>query len=494
MRFSSSLQALRRFIPRGRFGRSVAVLAGGTALGQIIVVLASPILTRLYGPDDFGVMAVYVSLLGIFSVVASLRYQLAIPLPREDGEAANVLTLSLAIVLLVSLSTGFVVWLFGGRIAEWVNAPALRPHLWLLPLGVGMVGTYQIFSYWAMRKRAFNQIARTKIFQGLGSVLTQLGLGFLGLGPIGLLLGQVVGQTAGTTALATLAWKRDGEDLRRVHASELRRMAIRYKRFPLFSSWSAVLNALSVQVPTLMLSLFFGSAITGLYALSYRVMSLPMQFVGHSVAQVFLPTAVEAQRSGSIATTTEAIFKSLVQIAAPTLLLFALAAPELFAIVFGQKWLEAGIYTQWLAPWMFLLFVSAPLSMLPSVMEKQVQEASFHGVLLLSRVGALSIGGLLNSERVAVGAFAGVSTLCWFIYVLWAVRLSGNKIRRVLAIVFREALAILPLALPVVLAKMLTDRDLYVLGATGLSSVFVLLRWAKKLRSRGGDEAEETGS
>ena len=461
------------------------MLAGGTALGQTITVLASPILTRLYSPDDFGVMAVYVSLLGIFSVIASLRYQLAIPLPEKDEEAANLLALSLAIVLLISLLMGLVVWLLSNQIVSWVNAPALRPYLWLLPVGIGMVGTYQVFNYWAVRKRAFSRIARTKINQALGLVFTQFGLGLLKVGPIGLLTGQIVGQAAGTTTLVALAWKRDRKAFREIRAGGLSRMAIRYKRFPLFSFWAGILNTLSVQVPTLILSFFFGSTITGLYALSHRVMSFPVQFVGQSIAQVFFPTAVEANRKGSIARTTEAIFKRLVLIGTAPLLLIGLAAPELFAIIFGKEWREAGIYAQWLTPWMLIVFVSSPLSMLPSVMEKQGQEALFHALLLSSRVSALYIGGFLNSERVAIASFAGVSALCWLGFMMWNMRLSGNKVVHVLGIVFREVIAVVPVLLPVIIAKLFANRALYVLGATGLSSALVAYRLVSKFRSGG---------
>lgn len=454
-------------------------------MGQVITVLASPILTRLYGPDDFGVMAVYVSLLSIFSVIASLRYQLAIPLPEEDGEAVNLLALSLGIMLLMGLLVGLGSWLLTDQIIGWVNAPALRPYLWLLPIGIGVVGTYQVFNYWAVRKQAFGRIARTKINQGLGSVLTQISLGLVKLGPIGLLLGQIVGQAAGITTLAAQAWKQDGKALKALSPAAICRLAIRYRRFPLFSSWSGVLNALSVQLSTLLLSSFFGSGITGLFALSQRAATLPLQLVGQSIGQVFYPAAVEANRKGSIAATAEAFFKRLVLIGVPGFLLMGLVAPELFAIIFGEDWREAGIYMQWLTLWLFLVFISSPLSLLPSVMEKQSQEAIFHGLLLSSRLAALFIGGKLNSARVAIALFAGVSALCWFGFMLWNMKLSGNKVSHALEIVFHEAIAVVPLVLPLVFAKVFADRDLYVLGGAGLSGVLVSYRLVSKLRSGG---------
>jgi O-antigen/teichoic acid export membrane protein len=211
-------------------------------------------------------------------------------------------------------------------------------------------------------------------------------------------------------------------------------------------------------------------------------MALPMQFVGQAVSQVFFPSAVEAHRNGSIAVTTEAVFKKLLVIGAPVLLLIGLAAPELFAVVFGEEWREAGIYAQWLTPWVFLVFLSSPLSIIPSVVEKQPQEACFHLALLLSRVGVLYIGSLLNDERAAIALFAVVSAFFRLGFMLWVMRLSGNKVSHTLQIVLRESIAVVPLALPMIIVKLLVDSDLYRLGSAGLSVVLVACWLAKKLR------------
>ena len=144
---------VKRFLPESAFAKNVSVLVGGTALGQVITVLASPLLTRIYTPDDFGTLAVFASFLSIAAVIASLRYELAIPLPEDDKTAANVLALSLSIVVGNSLLAGILVWLFGGKVVNVINAPQLRPYLWLLPLGIFGVGTYQVLNYWAIRKK-----------------------------------------------------------------------------------------------------------------------------------------------------------------------------------------------------------------------------------------------------------------------------------------------------------------------------------------------------
>lgn len=473
-------ETARSMLPRGRFARSIAILTSGTVLGQCIIILASPILTRLYGPNDFGVMAVYVSLLSILSVVASLRYELAIPLSNDDKEEANLLALSLALVLIVGLLTCIAVGLFGNQLINWINTPALHTYLWLLPLGIVFAGTYKVFNYWAIRRRAFSLIAQTKVNQGLGLVTIQIALGILNFGPIGLLLGHIVGQSAGITTLASLAWGEKSKFLKTINLTSVITTAVKYKNFPLFSTWSGVLNTLSVHVPTLMLAFFFGPEITGLYALSHRLMSLPMQLVGQTIAQVFFPDAVEATRKGSLASTTELIFKQLVLLGVPAFLLFGLAAPEFFSVIFGGEWRESGIYAQFLSPWIVLVFISSPLSILPSILGKQRQEVIFQMLLFASRVGALYIGGSLNNPRAAMGLFAGVSAIFWFGFMLWNMGLSGHNVIHILKILFDNMIRAALFILPLVIIKISIKSNIHVVVAAMLCSLLFIYQMFHK--------------
>jgi len=142
----STKSALRALLPKNAFARGVSVLVGGTAGAQVLTVLAAPLLTRLYSPEDFGLLAVYASMLALIGVISSLRYELAIPLPEDDGEAANVAALSLILVGLSALLTGALVWQLGPAIADLLGVPALAGYLWLLPVAVLLSGAYQVFN------------------------------------------------------------------------------------------------------------------------------------------------------------------------------------------------------------------------------------------------------------------------------------------------------------------------------------------------------------
>ena len=426
MRFSGILQILRRFIPGGKFARSVAVLAGGTALGQAVMALSSPILTRLYSPEDLGSLAVFSSILGMVSVLAALRYELAIPLPQYDADAAALLALSLSVVVGASLLIGVGVRFLGGQVAAWANAPALKPHLWLLPVGVGVGGFYQVLSYWAVRKQEFGRIARTKLYQGLGASSTQIVLGLAAVGPAGLLIGQVVGQGAGGGSLAVGAWREGREHLRTVSLEALRRVAWRYRRFPKLSSFSGLLNSAGLQLPALLLAAFYGPPVAGWFLLGQRVVGIPMTLLGQAVSQVYLGTAsrlVQEDRPRLRGVFTKTAGRLLVLGLIPMSVLGA-GGPWLFSRVFGPEWLEAGSYVQLLAGAFVLQLVITPLSQTLNIIERQdIQLAWDFGRLLLVvgvLVGTRQLGG---SAWHAVTAYAVVLCLAYgvlFLLNLWA--------------------------------------------------------------------------
>ncbi|MEM1589728.1 MAG: oligosaccharide flippase family protein [Candidatus Bathyarchaeia archaeon] len=482
-------RVINKCFARSSFARNVAILAGGTALGQAISVMASPVLTRLYTPDDFGVLAVYSSILGILSVVASWRYELAIPLPEEDEDAVNLVVLSLGIVVLMSCGVGVGVWLLRDQLVQWVNAPALRPYLWLLPVGILLVGSYQVFNYWAIRKQAFGIVAHTKLRQGIGAVATQIGVGLVEPLPLGLLLGQVVGQTAGVLTLLRVFWKQARGSWKNVNSNELAKVSRRYARFPLYASWAGVLNALSVQIPILLLSSFFGTKTTGPYLLAYQVLWFPTQLIGQATTQVLLAAGAGARRRGDITNLAMSTFKRLLLISVPCFSLIGLLAPDVAGFIFGPDWKEAGSFMRWLAPWIFLVFVASPLSAFSIVLEKQPQEVIFQSVLLTSRIGALLGGRKLGSPYVAVGLFSLVSAMCWIGYLVWILSLVRVPLKVSIRLLFEEVVVNLVFFLPLILIKEFVPNSVWLLPGILTTCFLVVARVFYTFRVKGEGDA-----
>ncbi len=475
-------QLLEKILPRSGFLRSVTVLAGGTAVGQGLTIAASPILTRLYSPADFGALALYASLLATISIIASLRYELAIPIAAEDETAANLFVLCIVSVLGVGAVSGLAVWLAGDKLVAWMNAPALRPYLWLLPIGIVGSGIYKSANYWALRYSAFGRVARTKLAQSLAQVVVQIAGGLLFKGPLGLIAGQIVGQSGGSTSLLAMAWRTEKSVFKRVTFSKVCLAAGRFVRFPLYSSWAGVLNTLSVHVPTVVLAVAFGPTTVGLYSLSSRILQAPMKLMGQAIGQVFFSTAAVARREGRMAEVTLEAYTKLVEIGLPAILLLAVAMPEVFSVVFGAEWRVAGTYSQWLAPWLFLVFVASPLSTLSSVLERQGGELIFQVVLLVTRLLGLGAGVILRDALTAVALYGLASTVCWFGYMIWTIQISGNSHVSGLRVLAREAFAAVPVVLPVLMATWWFDQAFPVVVVAMACGGFLSLKILRIMR------------
>ena len=408
-------------LPRGQFARSVSLLAGGTALGQAITVLVSPILTRLYTPEDFGVFGVYASILGIVTVIASLRYEYALPLPEDDKTAANILVICFVLLLGVTTVSWYALQGFGSQLVTWANVPELQRYLWLIPVGMLGAGTYQILNYWAVRKHDFPRIARTRLSRGVARAALQVGVGLVHSGPLGLLVGQLAGETAGSASLGLAAWKKDRAPFKAVSLRGIRQAGARYKRFPLFSSWGSLLDALGGNVPQLLFAAFYGAEVAGWFALGRRVIAAPLNIVVDSVAQVYFGEAARLPQSDPKAMK-QLFFKLTRRLALvgglPVLIICALA-PWFFSLVFGQGWETAGRYVQILGLMFGLRLVVVPVSQTLNILEQQhwflAWQATWMGLSIGALLAAKAAGG---SDIIAVALYSLATTMAYVLLLI----------------------------------------------------------------------------
>lgn len=424
----ASLKAgAKRLLPRNKFARSVSILAGGTAAGQGILIAASPLLTRLYTPEDFGLLAVFASLLAILGVITSLGYHLAIPLPERDGEAANVAALSLLIVLGLAILTTVIVIPCRHTIAEALNTPLLADYIWLLPLGLLLTGIYQVLNYWAIRVRAFPSIARTKLTQSISMVAVQVsGYAF---GPLTLLLGRVCGEAAGAATLGSLFFSRGREALRYISPSGIRKASSRYYLYPLYSSWASLLNTMGSQVPPILFSIFYSANAAGLYILAHRVIALPMTLLGTAIADVFMPNAIEAVRRFHLKKSVASLQRQLAWIALPPAGVMFIIAPEAFRMAFGPDWEQAGHMVRWLTPMLFLQFIVSPMARIFMVLEQQKLGLTLQANLFLLRLVSLLVSWYLEIELLDAVLWYGIaSALGYFAYIVVIASVTKNSL------------------------------------------------------------------
>jgi O-antigen/teichoic acid export membrane protein len=394
---------------RGSFYiRNVAMLIGGTALGQAVVILASPVLTRIYTPSDFGLLAIFTAVVTLFTVVGSLRFEVGVPLAPDNRTASDVLWLSVFIVLALSLLVGLAAWLGHAAIASHPEISPIRDYLWLLPVAILGGGLYRVFNAWATRVEAFGPLARTKINQGLTLVIGQIGIGLVKAGPVGLLLGWTAGQTTGVGTLALLTWRQNREAIRRISVVGLVSAARRYWQLAMMLSASTILNTAVATVPAIYLASFHGLGVAGAYALGQRVVAAPMELVAGSMAQVYFGEAYRLKREdpGRLYGLFLKTVMRLAVVGTGPLLLIALTGPWAFSLLFGSNWREAGQYLQVLAPMLVVQFIYNGFAGTLEVLERKSL------ILLAALVRALSlIAGVATAYMIGASAIRSVALI-----------------------------------------------------------------------------------
>ena len=408
----------------GGVGRSILTLVSGTAFAQGLAVISSPILTRLYSPQDFGLFAVFISAIGLVGDLPTLRYQLAIVQPKEDSEASNLLVLCLALTALVTAGLWLLMIPFGRYFAELLKISAQQDRLWIVAVGAGALAANQIFSYWYVRKKQFRWVANNRMLQAVVTLGFQLVAAFTGhAGFESLLVGYVLGQVA-TVAVCTarMVWE-DGRSIATsFHLRHLWQQARVYHRYPVYGCVPSMLNTATAALPVIFLSTFYGPTVTGYHSLVSRVLYLPASLLGTAFSQVFLQRASEEKnRTGRI---DQVVRYALPRLGALSLLYFLVvmtASPFLFVLVFGKAWSEAGIYALILAPSVTTVqFTASAFSLLPGVMNREHWVAAWKLGGFATTVLFLGLATFLPGPRYAIACMSACSLVLYSCY-LWLI-------------------------------------------------------------------------
>lgn len=414
------------------FVRNVATVASGTAASQVIVMAFSPLITRLYGPEAYGMLGVFMSLVGVLGGVAALTYPVAIVLPKSDADAAGLARVSIYTGLATSFLTAIVLFFFGTEILSFLKAEAISSFMYLIPAFMLIATVSAVVGQWLIRKKAFTLTAKVTVWQSLVINAIKAGMGFLY--PTAAVL--IVINTLGVLLSAVLmlwglrkmpAGSRQKTDIAEPGLSAWA-LAKRHGDFPLLRAPQVLINSVSQSLPVMMLAAFYGPAAAGFYAIACAVLGIPVALIGGSVMQVFYPRINEAIHRGEDARAL--IIKATLGLALSGAIPFAgvvVAGPLLFSFVFGSEWRVAGTYAQWLAIWLFFQYINKPaVSAIPALGIQRgllIYELFSTGTKVL----ALYLGyTVFESDVAAVALFSifGVVAYAWLI--LWVIVHSGR--------------------------------------------------------------------
>ncbi|MET8308629.1 lipopolysaccharide biosynthesis protein [Micromonospora sp. NPDC005173] len=425
---------------RSRLGgsrRGVLSIAAGSAGGQLLLLLAAPLLARIYSPSDFGVFTVLSMLAATISVVAAGRFELAVPLPERDRDAHALVALGLVAALITAMLCTAVVAVARDDVAVLFDQPALRRWLWLTPWTAAAMGAVLVLNQLAIRYRRYGAIGRRNLLQSVAILLTQLGAGMAGVRSGGMALGLGVGHLVGALSLLRGAGRPAADGCAGVRRRMLWDLMVRYRRFPLLLAPSGLLNVLGLQLPALLIAYHYGAEVAGWLGLTQRVIAMPAALIGMAVAQVYLAELSGSARSGGGVRTGRLFLtasRQLAVIAGAGLVVLAFGAPSAFSALFGAEWANSGRYAQALAIYAATQFVAAPLSQTLIVFGRQGLQLAWDAgrvLVVTGAVGAVAMSGASALAAVwAFGLSAAAAYVASWLLSLWTVTRAGREMPR----------------------------------------------------------------
>jgi O-antigen/teichoic acid export membrane protein len=419
---------LQRF-KANTFFQNIAVVAGGNASAKLIGILSAPVITRIYTPEHFGVFSVFASIIAVLGSVSTFRYASAIPITKDEETSNSVMKLSFLITLSLSFLATLVILFFGRFIAYKFSVPELNRFFWILPLTIIGSGVYQTLNNWAIREKKFRLITRTKVSQGISSNGIKIGLGFLNLKPVGLIIGILANETAGVVSLLSKLNKEKPDFFKTFSIKQTKKVARRYKQFPIYQTSSQLLLNLSTQMPVFFLSSFYGAHVVGIFGLAQNIINMPMNLLAQSVSQVYFAEIAHYGKNNAdkIYKLTISIIKKLFLISIIPISILMIFGPWIFKTVFGPEWHDAGLYARYLSLIIIARFISNPLGNIFLVFEKQNIQLILNVIRLALIISIFLICDFLMFPPLKM---IMVYSVCLMIYRFFIIFIALNLIKK----------------------------------------------------------------
>lgn len=411
---------------------NVLKLAGGSAMGQVLVIASTPFITRIYAPSQMGLFGVFVAFLTFASVGATLRYDVAIVSSRDRRDADVLLMACTAIALpYVLLATVFFVAMIHFDLLGYATLPGWS--VVAMAITIFITGLFSALRFWYVGRKRFNEISLAQIYQGAGRASLPLIWGFLSRGWGGLVCGEIAGRMFGGTKLIRGAWPEVRDTWSSLHGSEATLILRRYWKYPAVFLPSSALDAMATSLPLPVISSLFGIAAAGQYFLVFRLATAPSALVSAGVADVLHARLTDAARTdrSSVHRIMMSAMRKLFMIGLLIYVPAAIISPFLFSVVFGASWKLAGILMVFQSLASVSGLIVTPLSRALNVSKHP--ELKFIPDICRS---ALPVSGLVVAHHIGLSfvpsmvTFWALSVLSELLY-LWIIWLSTTVERQI---------------------------------------------------------------
>jgi len=403
--------------------KNMAVLASGAVVARVIGLASIPLLTRIYTPENFGVLSVFMATLAMISPFATLRYSVAIPLLRNHAIAANLLAITIVILCLVSILSLIIFSFFSIEIFQMLSLDNMIEYWWIFPIAIFGSGLYEILKSWFIRQKNFKILAKTDIYVAFSGSIIKIGMGLIGYKSMGLLIGGAFVGLIGSAALLLKSYNSLKVYKKFLRLSRIRLLFLHYSEYPKYRLPSQFLLVLSIQAPFLMLTSFFGTEVVGQFSLALMVLNTPIALLGSSMGQAYYAeiAKIGKKQPSAILQITKDVVKKLFLFSLAPFFLLLLMAPLLFSWIFGEVWYMAGEFARALSVYLVAAFISAPLVNVFSVFEKQFLLLKLNIIRIIVLTVMFSLSYLLDLNSMQTILLYSVTMFLYYSYINYMV-------------------------------------------------------------------------
>lgn len=362
--------------------KKIALLVGGTSIAQLITIFLTPVLSRIYTPEDFGVFALFFSATGIISIMIGGRYEVAIMQPKKDHEAISLASISFTLMLILTTVLTLVLYLVSSHFFS--SSSFERKIFLLIPLMSFFIGLFNILNILNTRFENYKSISIAKILRAIFQNLIPIILSLFSINTINILIGYFAGFIATYVSLIKKNFF-DKKMLLGISRNNFFYNLQKYKVFPLYNAPSSIANKITHNLPFIFILFIGGEAINGLYFLAARLISIPTTLIGESFSQVFYRDISEKiNKNFDIVPFLMNSIRKLFLMAFPIFLLIILFSQKFFPLFLGQEWAESGKIAQYLAFIFLIQFVVSSVSQLLSIKKFVFKGALWKYIYLFS--------------------------------------------------------------------------------------------------------------
>ncbi|WP_158638184.1 lipopolysaccharide biosynthesis protein [Salisediminibacterium halotolerans] len=389
----------------------MAVLASGTMLAQIINIFFLPIITRIYGPDIYGVLGVFNSTVMIMTPLVALTFPYAIVLANDKKNSEKVVKLSLQIAIIIITIITIIFLIFNDQIVDVLNINEIREFIFLIPLILLFTAFYQVMNQWLIRNKEFQTISKIEVIHALSLNLSKT-IGGL-FAPFAFVL--VLLTTLGRAIKGLLLYVKSGsspfgEGLF-INKTDFMSTFIKYRDFPFYRSPQTIISELSKNLPIIVLVSIFSPAAAGFFTLSKTAMKTPSNLLGKAVGNVFYQKIAEgANNNNNIIKPLISASLSLLLIGIIPFGLIIFFGPIIFSFIFGTEWYTAGEYARWIGILSFCSFVANPSVKSLAVIKAQRLHLYYTIIKTIVSTALLLLGAFVYENDVISVALYGISS------------------------------------------------------------------------------------